>query len=211
MSDAPSRYPLAWPVGRPRTKNRTRGKFSETVEGSKTKPVTMTTACERVETEVDRLGGIYPILSTNLELRMDGRPRLDRGPPADPGVCLYFRVKDRPYAMACDTYTEVSQNIAAIAAHIEASRRQARYGVATAAETLEAFAALPAPDHVLPGQRPWRHVLGFDDTFPFGMGPIEARERVNKRYRAKAIENTGEAELADLNVARDAALKELQG
>lgn len=204
----PTRFPLAWPVGRPRTKKRIRGSFQETMDDGKKRSVTMTTACERIEAEVSRLGGILPILSTNLELRVDGRPRLDRGPPSDPGVCLYFRIGDRPYAMACDTYTEVTQNVAAIAAHIEASRRQARYGVATAAETLQAFTALPAPDHILPGRKPWRHVLGFEDSFPAGMGPVEARERVQRRFRAKSIE-AAEGERSDLNVARDAALKEL--
>lgn len=205
----PTRYPLAWPAGRPRTKSRVRGNFQET-EGDKKRRVTMTTACERVEAEVSRLGGSYALISSNLELRLDGRPRLDRGPPADPGVCLYFQIKGTPYAMACDTYTEVTQNIAAIAAHIEASRRQARYGVATAAETLQAFAALPAPDHLLPDRRPWRSILGFEDSFPSNMGPLEARERVSRRYRSMVIEAANDqAQLSDLNVARDAALKEL--
>jgi hypothetical protein len=63
--------------------------------------------------------------------------------------------------MACDRYDEVSQNVAAIAAHIEATRRIERYGVATAAETLQAFEALPAPFDAV---RDWRKILGDCDT-----------------------------------------------
>lgn len=212
MNDVPTRFPLAWPMGRPRKKTRVRGQFSEGFEksgGTKgNRSVTLSTAAERLEDQVQRLGGILPILSTNVELRMDGRPRADRAMPADPGVCVYFQLQGKPYAMACDTYTEVAQNVAALAAHIEAMRRQERYGVATAAETLQAFQALPSPDHALPGRPPWRQTLGFPDGWPAGYSDEPAHD-VQRRWRAKCIEAKGEAALADLNIARDAALKEL--
>lgn len=206
MSDTPTRFPLAWPVGRPRTKVRTRGQFSEKGANDKSRMVSLQTACDRVEDQVERLGGVNVLLSSNMELRMDGRPRADRAAPSDPGVCVYFQVKGVPYAMACDTYNDVAQNVAAIAAHIEASRRQARYGVATAAETLQAFQALPAPAHALPDRKPWRLVLEFPDRWPEGYSDTP-KDDINRRYRAKMIE-ARESEKADLNVARDAALKE---
>lgn len=213
MTEAPNRFPLAWPAHRQRRKasERRRGDFSETKgDGtSKTKPISLGTASERLEDQIERLGGVYAVLSTNVELRMDGRPRADRSPPADPGAAVYFQLKGKPYTLACDTYTEVAQNIAALANHIDALRRQERYGVASAAESLQAFQALPAPDHALPERKPWRHVLGFEDTFPSGMGPAEARERIQRRWKSKSIEAAGnEAEQSDLNIARDAALKE---
>ncbi len=207
MAKAPQRFPLAWPSHKPRTpaKDRRRGDFS-----SGSRRITMDAAAQRLEDEVSRLGGVYPLLSSNLELRMDGRPRMDRGAPADPGVCLYFQIKETPYAMGCDTYSEVQQNVAAIAEHIKATRLIVRYGVATAAETLQAFAALPAPDARLPGARPWREVLGFSASFPsVDLTRAEVLDLISKRYRQKAQEAVGDEALVPLNLARDAARREL--
>lgn len=157
MSEAPSRFPLAWPPGRPRKRDRDRVRGAFTAANRR---IDFAAAVARLEAEIDRLGGVYPLLSSNLELRLDGRPRLDSRPD-DPGVCLYFHIKGEPYAMACDTYTEVAQNAAAIAEHVKATRLIARYGVATAAETLQAFRALPPPATERP-KRPWWIVLGIE-------------------------------------------------
>lgn len=205
---APSAYPLAWPTHRARRpwSARVRGDFSEKVE-TKTRLVTLDTACDRLEAEVRRLGGIYPLISTNVELRMDGRPRRDRAMPADPAVCVYFQLAGKPYALACDTYTEVAQNIAAVANHIDTLRRQERYGVATAAESLQAFMALPAPSPTSLGLlRHWWEVLGV---------PIRpALSEVETAYRKLAAERHpdaggSDAAMAELNAARDAARKAL--
>lgn len=202
MSAEPTRYPLAWPAHRPRRKAsaRVRGQFGELVDDSsrKSKPVSLATACARLEDQVGRLGGIYPLLSSNVELRMDGRPRADRGMPTDPGVCLYFHLKGAPYAMACDTYTEVAQNIAAIASHLEAMRRIERYGVATATETLQAFQALPPPPREVP-RTPWWEVFGVS---PETLDP----EVIQAIYRVKARQAGTEPALLELNLAREEAL-----
>jgi hypothetical protein len=163
MADAPQRYPLAWPSHKLRKPPHARklGQFGATVDkGAYTsrRKINAAEAMRRVEQELDRLGGRWPIVSSNLELRLDGRPRSDRE-PEDPGACLYFDLKGVPHAMACDTYSATAQNIAAIAAHLEASRAIERYGVATAAEALQAFAALPPPPEAKP-KRPWWEVFG---------------------------------------------------
>lgn len=208
----PARYPLAWPAKRPRRKAaaRVRGEFSEAAETKgKTKAITLSTACDRLEDQIDRLGGTYPVLSSNVELRMDGRPRADRAPPVDPGICVYFQLKGVPYVLACDTFTDVAQNIAAVANHIDTLRRQERYGVASATEALQAFQALPAPDGpaLVPkgpsahGKRPWRAVLGSQDCV----------ENVEAVYRALAKRSGGDSDtLLELNTARDAAIAELK-
>jgi hypothetical protein len=100
--------------------------------------------------------------------------------------------------MACDTYTEVAQNIAAIANHIEATRRIERYGVATAAETLRAFQALPPPVQEAP-KTPWWVVFGVD-SMTTDVDVIQAI------YRVKARQAGSEAALLALNLARDEAL-----
>lgn len=193
---SPQRFPLAWPAHRPRRKaqDRIRGEF---IAGGKL--INATAASDKLEDQIERLGGKYPILSSNIELRMDGRPKSGLK-PVDPGVCAYFELKGRPLALACDTYTEVAQNIAAIANHIEAVRRQERYGVASAEESLQAFVAIE-------DRSSWRDVLGLRG--PVGRSDIESAHR---RLAADHHPDKGgdPARMADINAARDAALKEIQ-
>lgn len=220
---APQRYPLAWPIGRPRTPvgKRRGGNFKRSEDTGKgwrqARELTIAMAVERLEAEVDRLGGRYAVLSTNVETRIDGRPRSDRSAPSDPGVALYFTMGGEPYTMACDTYSSVAQNIAALAAHIAATRAITRYGVATAAETLQAFAALPPPTSgpAPTGEARWWRVLNITPAdHPPDLGPADvARLVINGCYRkeAKAVlaNGLGDTALARLNIARDEGLATL--
>lgn len=204
----PDRFPLAWPAHRPRTPaaQRRQGQFKKS--GKLLSPAE---AMARVENELERIGGWLPVLSSNLELRLDGRPRADRAAPADPGVCLYFTLKNQPFALACDTYTEAAQNIGALAAHLESTRAITRYGVASAAETLQAFSALPPPSS---GVRSWRDVLGFDSLFPGELSAAEAKATITVRHKtrlqaAHPDKGGSDAAAAELNAAKDAAFAEL--
>lgn len=195
--DTPQRYPLAWPAHRPRRRSQDRIKGDFQANG---KPITLAAAADRLDDQIERLGGKYPVLSSNVELRLDGRPRADRSPPQDPGACVYFELKGRPMAMACDAYTTVQMNIAAIANHIDAVRRQARYGVASAEESLQAFEALPAP-----GGRHWTTVLGIArDADP------ETIKAAHRRLLIDRHPDRGgsDSDMAEINAARDRALKE---
>lgn len=185
------RYPLQWPAGRPRRDrwSRRHGQFK--VSGAY---VTISDAFARVEYELDRVGGKNAVISTNLELRVNGLPRMDRPQPEDPGVCLYFDLKGKPYALACDTFTAVAQNIAAIAAHLEATRAIERHGVATTAEMFTAFEALPPP-------RTWWQTLGFSEV------PHDPQD-IDRAWRDLARKNHPDqggssAAMAALNAARD--------
>lgn len=209
----PQRFPLAWPAHRPRTRawDRKPGRFS--ADG---RDITMTVAVDRLDTELNRLGALYPILSTNVELRLDGRPRSAQRAPDDPGVCVYFSLKGKPFALACDRYRTVEQNVAALAAHLDATRAIERHGVATAAETLEAFTALPPPASAgVIVAHGWRETLGLSATFPGGLGREDALALLGVRYRERAAkahpDNGGSDEaMAALNAARDAARREIQ-
>lgn len=200
----PTRFPLAWPPHRARTgwSLRKTGKFR--VDGS---PITIARALARLDVELHRLNASYPLISSNIELRVDGRPRSDRGEPGDPGVCIYFHLKGKPYALACDTFDRVAQNIAAVAGHLEASRTIERYGVATAAETLQAFMALPPPSDVKP-KRPWWEVLGI-------LRDGADEDSVKAMFRAKAKKahpDQGGAPdaMSELNEALNEALAEVK-
>lgn len=171
------RFPLAWPVGWPRTDGRdrkrapfayvqeeTRGTGDSVYTYKNKKPLTMARAVEQLMRECDRLRAEGPVLSTNVELRLDGQPRSDRRSPEDVGVALYFRHKNKPIVMACDRWTTVADNVAAIARHIETIRAQDRYGVGRLEQALAGYQRL------LSGRRAWWEVLRFSAP------PVEWRQ-----------------------------------
>lgn len=200
---SPSAYPLTWPAGKPRTPTNQRkdGKFK-----SNGRAMTNAAAADRVEAELARLGAIYALISSNVEVTLSGRPRSGLRSPDDPGVCVYFQLARKPYAMACDRYRTVADNLAAIAAHIDATRAIARHGVASAAETLQAFQALPSSDAVV--IRHWWEVLGVPRR--------PALSEIDAAYRRLAAarhpdRGGSDAAMAELNAARDAAKRALTG
>lgn len=194
MSDAPSAYPLAWPAGKPRT-DRFRKKVGQFRRYGNY--ISVAQAAERLESELDRLGGVYLLISSNVEVTLSGRPRSGQKEPDDPGVCIYFHLKKQPYAMACDRYTTVADNLAAIAAHIDAVRAIERHGVASASETLQVFRALPAP------KQP-HEILGVSQN----ASPDEVQRAWRARIADHHPDRTGShAAAAEINAARDAMLK----
>lgn len=192
-------YPVNWPVGRPRTAFRKPARFND---GGKV--LLFDRAVQRLAREVSAVtpnGHKWRMreltLSTNFELRVDGRPRRDRGIPSDPGVAFFFELDDKPHLLACDRWDTIAGNIAAIAAHIEALRGQERWGVSTLNEAFAGHVALPAPEQ-------WWHVLGLAE------GAEVAEINFSYRTLARAAHpDTGgsEAAMARLNAARDAGLK----
>ena len=167
------------------------------------KDLTVAQARERLQDELARLRATLPILSSNLELRLDGMPRSGQREPSDPGVALYFRLKGRSVALPCDRYTTVADNIAAIAAHIAATRAIERHGVASIEQMFRGFEALPAP-----GSATWRTILGIK-----GAEPVTA-DLINRRRRELAARHhpdTGgdAARMSEINAAADAALREI--
>ena len=81
-------FPVDWPRGRPKTPRRKEALFR-----SDGRRITFDTALRRLREQVTLVtpnGRDWRILeqtlSTNFELRSDGRPRRDRGVPADPSV-----------------------------------------------------------------------------------------------------------------------------
>lgn len=192
------RFPLEWPMGWKRSRARRHGKFRSGGQW-----ISIARATERLEHELDKLGAKNVTLSTNVSLRLDGRPRSDEN-PADPGAAIYFSFKGKATVLACDTYHQVGDNIAALAAHIEALRAIERYGVGTIEQALAGYKALPADSAA-----DWRAVFGF----PADSSP--SVDQVDKAYKAAAKErhpDVGgtEIEMSHLNRARDYALMELQ-
>lgn len=199
-------FPLQWPHGRPRKapnarKDASFGKVVGAGHERRLKSLSLADARGRLQDEVDRLGGRSAVLSTNVALRLDGLPRSGQGEPDDPGVALYFDLGGKPHVLACDTYTRVADNIAALAAHIEATRKIERLGVATAAEMFAGFQALPAP-----GATPWWSVLQVEASAT--PEQIEAAFKCLARERHPDRPGGSHDMMADLNRAREQGMKE---
>jgi len=84
--------------------------------------LTVADARNRLDLELQRLGARDVLLSTNVQVRLDGLPRSGQNEPADPGAAVYFTLKGKPRCLACDRWSRVADNIAAIAAHVYAIR-----------------------------------------------------------------------------------------
>lgn len=202
-------YPLRWPEGWPRARGRKSGNFGKTEfksngigGGHKAKAdLTMQDAMKRVRYELERLGVNVTddsIVSTNLKLNLAGLPRGDQGEPSDPGVAVYFQKKNGPMrVIAIDAYTRVRDNVAAIAATLEAMRAIERHGGAQILErAFTGFDALPAP-------KKWWDVLE--------VKPDATREVIEANFRRLARDRHPDAggtnaAMAELNEARAAGL-----
>jgi len=218
MSDGATRFPLAWPIGWPRTKARDRkaATFTETrrVSGTEVQrrptPVSMPTARSRLWQQLEFLGVPYDsaILSTNVELTIYGEPRAGRREPDDPGVAVYFKLHGKDRVLACDRWNQVHGNIAAIAAHIDAIRRVDRYGVGTLDQAFAGYDALPPPG--ASNRPPWRKVLGIlDDGAAVSAGVVNEFYRQQARRLHPDMPGGSHDAFAELNVAVEKAREEL--
>jgi len=142
--------------------------------------LTISDGVKRVLSELSRFGVLEgdSIISTNLQVRLDGLPRSGQSAPADPGVAVYWtRPSEKgTKVMAIDIYDRVADNLGAIAATLEAMRQIERHGGAVVLErAFTGFDALPAPGQET--ARTWRAVMEF--------GPDEAvtLDAAKRRYR----------------------------
>lgn len=122
--------------------------------------ISISEASNRVLSALDKMGVNRQdmVISTNLELRLDGLPRSGQKAPDDPGVAIYWKDAGKTRCMAIDIYTKVEQNLAAIAATLEAMRAIERHGGAEILNrAFSGFNALPAMgESSIPS---WRDVL----------------------------------------------------
>jgi len=220
MTDA-TRYPLSWPLGWPRkpAERRARAKFTKGERRYSSQPgsshswvdkksLTVPQGLGRLQLELERLGARGVIISTNVELNSYGDPRGGRRDPDDPGVAVYFKLNKKDRVLACDGWDRTADNLAAVAAHIDAIRRIDRYGVGTLDQAFAGYDALPPPGaHNRP---PWRKVLGIAEDAPFvTAGIVQHFYKVKAREMHPDISGGSHEAMAQLNEARDAALQEI--
>jgi len=204
-------YPLQWPEGWPRTpwgQQRYSNFGSKKGAATRVTDITVAEAVHRVLGELGRMGVDRRdiVISTNLALRQDGLPLSRQAAVRDAGAAVYWQTRkgDRR-VMAIDQYWKVEENLAAIAATLDAMRAIERHGGARVLErAFTGFTALPAPTTA----RTWREVLGFGASTP-------SRDELRRRFRSLAAvhhpdRNGGsDAAMSELNVALAEAEKEI--
>lgn len=165
-------HPLAWPTDWPRTHaayrktgrfSKGERKYSSSPGGSswvKQRDVTVAEGVQRVLDELRRFGIDRDdvVVSTNVPTRLDGLPRSGAAEPMDPGAAVYWvEPSGARRVIAVDVYDRVADNLAALAATLDAMRAIERHGGARVLErAFTGFAALPNAAAELT----WWEVLG---------------------------------------------------
>lgn len=212
-----TRYPLSWPEGWPRiaATYRQPGRFSKKVFARpdssyrSNRDLTISDGVNRVLAELERMGIDHQdvIVSTNVPTRLDGLPRSGAAEPADPGVAVYWQEPNGTRrVIAIDQYTRVADNLAAIAATLDALRAVERHGGARILErAFTGFTALPPPGAT--ARRTWRQVFGL---YPNVTPSLDALATLYRKLAAEHHPDRGGSHglMAELNVAYEEAKKE---
>jgi hypothetical protein len=164
-------FPLDWPIGYKRTRNRINSKFKQTMDEAQ----------NFLRAEINRLGGKGLIVSSNIPIRKDGglyadwmNKRID-----DPGIAIFFKYQEKEVTMCCDQYERVWENIYALGKGIEALRGMERWGVSEFLErAFTGFKALPAAFEMPAPTVNWWNVLEMDENATYF--------EVKKQYRILA-------------------------
>lgn len=185
-------YPLAWPPGFPRTKERERSKFKTTLASS----------LGNVRRSLELFGkdSRKPIsalvISSNYSL---GDER-----PVDPGVAVYFQWDGIAVCIPVDRYVTLADNLQATHHIIEARRVELRHGsLQLIRATFTGFTALPPPNAAYS----WRMILdcGREATL------ADAERKYREKARKAHPDNGGtHADMAQLNQAITEARREFQ-
>lgn len=192
-------FPLSWPTQWPRTEPYKRrgapfhrhsyGADYPGNRGHRTK-LSMNDAVDELYRNLRLIGvGDYNVIvSTNVQLRLDGVPYSNRAAPSDPGAAIFFKLKGKPCVLACDKWNRVEDNLSAIARHIEALRGQERWGVGSVEQAFAGYTALPPAGHTV--GRSWWDILGCAHDAPYEV----ARDAFREKARAAHPDSGGSNE-----------------
>jgi hypothetical protein len=194
---------LDWPRGFERTApgNRERNNSFE---------VTLSKAFSDLESELDRLGveeDGYRYAFDARQRKTDQRP-YQRANPDDPGFVLRWRMDGADYAVACDRWSRLRDNVRTVGLYIREKRKMEQRPVVTG-ESEFANARLPSGDdsEAVVGREPPHEVLGVSPDAT----PSEVREAFRRKVRAVHPDHGGdEQEFKRVKHAREGLLTSSQ-
>lgn len=191
-------FPLQWPRGVPRN-------WPDKVQRSSFGKVEWDKELRALHRELKLLGASYVTISTNQELRQDGKPYAQQKRMNDAGVAVYFTLLGEQICFPCDRWTTMGDNLRAIAKHIDSIRGQARWGVGTAKQAFAGYKALTA---VAGADEDWWTVLGVPEN-----ATIEAIKQAHRLAAQAAHPDLGGSadQMSRINTARDRALAAKHG
>lgn len=195
-------YPLQWPEGWLRTppEARQERRYRPGRAYSDRRAFwTFAEARAALFEELDLLGARNVVISSNYELRRDGRPRAGSRTPDDGGVAVYFTLESRPTVLACDRHSWAAENVRALAMAVKALSLVEKHGGGIIFErSMRGFATRSA-------NGAWWSVLRVAET--------ASREEIEAAFRELAREHHpdlggSQEKMAELNAAREQALRE---
>jgi len=131
-------YPLRWLYQQPRTKNPDRARFGNH---------SVFMAGGYLVDELGRLGVKNCVISSNLQQRARGDGFYANQRVDDAGVVVYFDLKGKGKAMACDRWDKVEHNLRALYLSVQAIRGLERWGGSEFLDGLfTGFEALPSSE-----------------------------------------------------------------
>lgn len=146
-------YPLQWPINYART-----ARYHRKKSNFKT---TQARARDELLRQLKLLGVSGIVISSNVNTYIRGGVQYmyadQIAAHEDPGVVVYYTWKGDQYALACDLWTTVTDNLQALNKTVDAIRGIARWGTGEMMKAAFAgFKALPASE---PEKR-WYEILG---------------------------------------------------
>jgi hypothetical protein len=162
-------------------------------------------ARDQLLAELRLLGAKGLVVSTNVELRLDGLPYSETRHIADPGVAVYFTLDGEQLVMARDQFVTVAGNLRTLTLAVEAMRQLERHGGRMMMKrAFRGFLAITPPNW----KKPWRQAFGKPPDW------TGTRAEIDRTYREKARlchPDAGGSNtiMAELNVAYEEACHEL--
>jgi hypothetical protein len=185
-------YPLSWPANVQRAERKADSRFKTTLPA----------ALKNVRLSLEKFGRESSRAVT--EIVISSNVTLGQERPRDTGVAVWFKWDGDQRCIAVDRYPKIEDNLQAIHHVLEARCVEMRHaGIHIIRSTMQGFVAKIGWDGG------WRAVLGLDRA-----GAVIRKTSIEEAYRrlaetAHPDKGGSQEEMAKLNVARDAALKEL--
>lgn len=149
---------LNWPAGFERTEPDERKRHSRF-------KATLARTTRDLETELGRMGvDDWRASIGNQHTKSNGLPRSGAN-PQDPGFVLRWRKDDEQFAVACDAYRELRDNVRAVYLWLNETRMRGQRPVVTG-DSQFAAARLPPGDDAIAAGEPPHEVLGVAEDAP---------------------------------------------